>query len=99
VENPIAFQFPELLCQRGLCDSVKAAYQFPEPFPHAVPGYRAVPYGARGQVHPCRGQGTPAGTVGVYQESTDKDASVCQLQLKFLSGYSLSAEGEGFRGQ
>ena len=31
VEEPVAFQFPELLCQRGLRDPVKAAQQFPEP--------------------------------------------------------------------
>ena len=31
MEETVAFQFPELLCERGLCDSVKAAHQFPEP--------------------------------------------------------------------
>ena len=31
MEETIAFQFPELLCERGLCDSVKTAHQFPEP--------------------------------------------------------------------
>ncbi len=31
MEEPIAFQLPELLRERGLCDPVKAAHQFPEP--------------------------------------------------------------------
>ena len=31
VEEAITFQFPELLCECRLCDSVKAAHQFPEP--------------------------------------------------------------------
>ncbi len=31
MEETITFQFPELLCERGLRDSIKAAHQFPEP--------------------------------------------------------------------
>ena len=31
MEETVAFQFPELLGERGLCDAVKAAHQFPEP--------------------------------------------------------------------
>ena len=31
VEETVTFQFPELLCERGLRDAVKAAHQFPEP--------------------------------------------------------------------
>ena len=31
MEETITFQFPELLCERGLSDSVKAAHQFSEP--------------------------------------------------------------------
>lgn len=38
VEEPVAFQFPELFCQRGLCNTVKAAQQFPEPLDF-VKGY------------------------------------------------------------
>lgn len=38
VEKPVAFQFPELLSERGLCNTVKAAQQFPEPLDF-VKGY------------------------------------------------------------
>ena len=38
VEEAIVFQFPELLCERGLGDAVQAAHQFPEPLDF-VKGY------------------------------------------------------------
>ncbi len=31
VEETVTFQFPELFCERGLRDAVKAAHQLPEP--------------------------------------------------------------------
>ena len=38
VEETVTFQFPELLCERGLRDTVKAAHQLPEPLDF-VKGY------------------------------------------------------------
>ena len=38
VAGAVTFQFPELLCERGLCDSVKAVQQFTEPLDF-VKGY------------------------------------------------------------
>ena len=38
VEEAVTFQFPELLCERGLRDAVKAAHQLPEPLDF-VKGY------------------------------------------------------------
>ena len=68
-------------------------------FSDAVPGYGAVPHGAGGAVHTCRGEGAPGGTTGIHQKSADTDAPVCRLQFKFLPGHRLSAEGAGFGGQ
>ncbi len=57
--------------------------------------HRTISYGAAGSVYPGRGERTLTGVAGIYPESADKNASVCQFQLKCLSSYGVSAKGSG----